>query len=177
MSAVTTGFAMESGTVVDSDQTASGASDVRARYMAIGFSLITVLLVLSPIVQNWQPEPVDNFPLSYYPMFSTERSGLQRLTYLVGLDGQGRRVPIPYTLAGTGGMNQVRRQIDKLVNRNEAAQLCHLVSLRLGQRRTGAMSRIASVKIVTGTYDLAQYFSGNKRPVSERDRATCLVAR
>ena len=37
--------------------------------------------------------------------------------------------------------------------------------------------QVASVQVVTGSYDLAQSYAGDKRPVSERVRATCPVAR
>jgi len=120
---------------------------------------------------------MDNFPLSYFPMFSYERSGLERLSYLVGLDIQNNRIPIRYTFAGTGGMNQVRRQINAYVNRNQGDQLCQLVSRGIAERRAGSMSRILSVQVVTGRYDLSQYYSGNKRPVSERIEASCPVVR
>jgi len=120
---------------------------------------------------------MDNFPLSYFPMFSYERSGLERLSYLVGLDIQNNRIPIRYTFAGTGGMNQVRRQINAYVNRNQGDQLCQLVSRGIAERRAGSMSRILSVHVVTGRYDLSQYYSGNKRPVSEQIEASCPVVR
>lgn len=148
-----------------------------AKWLAVGFSLVMILVVLSPIVQNWRPDPADDFPLSYYPMFSYERSGIRRLSYLIGLDAQGNRVPIPYTFAGSGGMNQVRRQIDKIVSRNEAAQLCQAVGSRVAQRRSGPLAGIESVQVVTGSYDLGQYYTDNTRPLSERVRASCQVAR
>jgi hypothetical protein len=170
-------LATDRGGVTDPGQSASSECYSRAKVLALCFSLITVLVVLSPIVQNWQPAPMDDFPLSYYPMFSYERSGIQRLSYLVGIDGLGNRVPIPYTLAGTGGMNQVRRQIDKYVSRNEADQLCRLVSAGVGRRSTGPLTQVVSVQVVTGSFDLDRYYAGDKDPLSERVRATCPVAR
>ncbi len=50
---------------------AEGASRVNPEKARAGlFSLLAVLVVMSPVVQNWRPEPADNFPLSHYPMFS-----------------------------------------------------------------------------------------------------------
>jgi hypothetical protein len=170
-------LATDRSAVTNSHQSASSERYSRAKFLALGFSLITVLVVLSPIVQNWQPAPMDNFPLSYYPMFSYERSGIQRLSYLVGIDGRGNRVPIPYTLAGTGGMKQVRRQIEKYVNRNEADQLCRIVSAGVGRRGTGPLTQVASVQVMTGSFDLDRYYAGDKNPLSEQVRATCPVAR
>jgi hypothetical protein len=120
VSALATDLAADSGVVADINRPTSRERYSRAKCLVLGFSLVTVLVILAPIVQNRQPEPMDNFPLSYYPMFSAERSGPEQLTYLVGIDDRGNRLPIPYTLAGTGGMNQVRRQINKYVSRNQS---------------------------------------------------------
>jgi hypothetical protein len=164
-------------TVPEPHWSSSSEGYSKAKCLALAFSLIIVLVVLSPIAQNWQLDPRDNFPLSYYPMFSYERSGPEELSYLVGMDLRGNRVPIPYTLAGSGGMNQVRRQINKYVSRNEADHLCQLVGKNLAQRRSEALSRIAWVQVVTGQYELGQYYSGDKAPLSERVRAYCPVVR
>jgi hypothetical protein len=141
------------------------------------FSLLVVLVVLSPIVQNWLPRAADNFPLSYYPMFSYERPVEERLNYLVGLDASGTRIGIPYTRAGSGGMNQVRRQINTRVSRNQSAQLCESVSQRIARSRSAYYTRIQTVQVVTGDYNLDEFFTASKLPRSEQVRASCTVKR
>jgi hypothetical protein len=148
-----------------------------AKRRAAIFSVLVVLVVLSPILQNWHPEATDNFPLSYYPMFSYERPELERLNYLVGLDSDGRRFGIPYTQAGSGGMNQVRRQINTRVSRNQSDVLCRSVSQRIARSRLAYYAGIQTVQVVTGDYDLNEFFTSSRSPRSEQVRASCPVQR
>ena len=57
--------------------------------LAAVFSIVMLAVVASPIVENWKTPAHDDFPLSYYRMFSEERADLQRITYLVGIDTSG----------------------------------------------------------------------------------------
>ncbi len=82
---------------------------------AAAFSAAVLGAVLLPIRQNWREHKRDSFPLSYYPMFSTQRKERVDLLYVVGLTAAGERRLIPYSYAGTGGLNQVRRQLGRLV--------------------------------------------------------------
>ncbi len=95
----------------------------------------------------------------------------------MGVDARGNRSLIPYTLAWPGVMNQVRRQINSFVRAGRAAELWYLVSARVAQRQTGALSRIQSVQILTGTFDLHEFFTASKDPQTELVRETCQVAR
>jgi hypothetical protein len=156
--------------------TQSGSATFAMKRAAI-FSLLVVLVVLSPILQNWHPEATDNFPLSYYPMFSYERPDVERLNYLVGLDADGRRFGIPYTQAGSGGMNQVRRQINTRVSRGQSDQLCRSVSQRIAGSRSAYYARIETVQVVAGEYDLDEFFTASRLPRSEQVRASCPVQR
>ena len=139
-------------------------------------SLVFLTAVLLPITQNWTVEPRDDFPLSYYPMFSFEKGDRQRVTYLVAYDGAGSRFLLPYWYAGTGGMNQVRRQINKQVDRGQSSRLCRSVASRVA--RSGDLpGDLGTVEIVTGTFFMTQFFAGNRVPVSEIVRAQCSVQR
>ena len=149
----------------------------RAKWIAAGFSILLVMTVLSPIVENWRRRPADGFPLSYYPMFTADRTGQTSVTYLMGLDGLGNRFPIRYTFAGTGGLNQVHSQMKKTVRQGGAAELCRSVGSNVARRRTGPMAEVVSVEVVTGTYRVTDYFSGDETPVSEQIHARCNVRR
>ena len=142
-------------------------------------SLLSVVLlgaVLFPIVENWQETPRDDFPLSYYPMFSFEKSDRQRVNYLVAYDTAKNRFLLPYWYAGLGGLNQVRRQMTKLIDRGQAPRLCRNVASRVA--RSGALpSDLSTVEIVTGTFQMTQFFAGNRTPVAESVRAQCPVPR
>ena len=142
------------------------------------FSLLLVALVFSPIVENWRSKPTDGFPLSHFPMFTSKRDETASITHLVGLDADGNRYVIPHRFAGTGGMNQVRKQISKSARDEEAApKLCQAVAEKVAQRRGARYSKIDKVMVVTGEYNLNEYFAGAKNPVKEKIRVTCDVPR
>ncbi len=141
------------------------------RALARLFSLMMVCAVLAPIRNNWGRRQVDSFPFSYYPMFSAKRRSTVKVTHLVGEDNHDNRVRIPYSCAGSGGLNQVRRQIHRVVRRGHAEELCLRVKDEvIGRKRFG---QVATVQVVTGTYHLDDYFSGrNKQPLKEKLHAS-----
>lgn len=144
--------------------------------LAAVFSIVMLAVVASPIVENWKTPAHDDFPLSYYRMFSEERADLQRITYLVGIDTQGSRFLIPYRYAGAGGMNQVRRQMNKLVAEGDARRLCQTVASRVARARS-RLPDLRTVEVTTGAYRLSEYFTGRQAPVTENVNARCSVAR
>jgi len=89
--------------------------------------------VITPVRQNWRPVPRDGFPLSYYPMFSARRRRTGTVTHLVGVDADGRSRVLHYRHAGTGGLNQVRRQIRRSVTEDRADALA--------ERAAGSVAR------------------------------------
>jgi hypothetical protein len=145
--------------------------------LAIVLSLLMIGATVSPIVENWREKPQDNFPLSYYPMFTKKRSEKQRITHIVGLNPQSERHMISYKYAGTGGLNQVRKQIAETVRNGHAAHLCQAVASRIADAKGTRWQEVMTIRIVTGSYRLADYFSGNKMPASEAIHATCAVER
>jgi predicted DCC family thiol-disulfide oxidoreductase YuxK len=149
---------------------------LREKGFASVFSLLLSGATLAPIAQNWRPEPKDGFPFSYYPMFSQKRGDLYRVNYIVGLDTQGNRHLISHKLAGEGGFNQTRRQINRYVRQGTAEELCRSVAARVGRRNKPPYTEIVTVNIVRGAYRFDDYFAGNKAPVSERVRASCPAA-
>ncbi len=135
-----------------------------------------VAAVFSPVAENWRDHASDDFPLSYYPMFSTQRGDFYRQTYLVGMDAENNRILIPYRFAGSGGFNQVRHQINKMVNDGYVADLCRSVASRLSRRTSVPFNSVVRIQVVTGTYRLADYFGLRKdRPEVERIRVECAV--
>ena len=148
-----------------------------SKWYAGGVSILTIGAVLWPVVRNWRESPEDDFPLSHYPMFSAKRPEKVRVTHLVGVDGDGRRYLVPYKYAGGGGMNQVRRQINRLVREGKADALCQTVAARISLEEEGRFTEVVNVQVITGKYRLSDYFSGNKEPLSEDIRASCPVRR
>jgi hypothetical protein len=149
----------------------------RGKGFAGALSLAMVGAVLWPVLENWKEEPKDGFPLSYYPMFSLKRPKKADFTYLVGLDADGGRHLLPHRYAGTGGLNQVRRQINRLAREGKAEGLCQRVAERLAGEKDGPFASMVTVQVVTGRYRLAQYFDGKKEPTRERVHASRPVER
>lgn len=150
---------------------------VLGKGFAGGLSVLTIGAVLWPIVQNWREKPRDGFPLSYYPMFSAKRARTASVTYLVGLDARGGRRLLPYDYAGTGDLNQVRRQINRIVREGRADKLCQIVAGKVALEGEGEFADVVTVQVVTGKYRLADYFAGKRDPVSERVHASWPVER
>jgi len=124
--------------------------------------------VFWPIQQNWRAVPKDSFPLSYYPMFSQKRELIESFYYLVGRDAQGARYYIPRRWIGTGGQNQVRKQMRGIIENGRVPELARSVARRLAGQNEKPWSQIQSVSVVSGQYVMNDFFHGKKEPVSEK---------
>lgn len=127
------------------------------------FSVLLLFALFWPIRENWQKKPKDRFPLSYFPMFSQKRDSTYEVNYFVGHDSCGQRVLIPYQRVGTGGFNQVRRQINKNVKRGKGEALTQKVAKNLSKKKQPPFDALVSVSLVSGTYHLEDYFLFNKK--------------
>jgi len=83
---------------------------------------------------------------------------------------------VPYTFAGSGGLNEVRRQIRARIQERKAKQLCRKVARRLGRSSRPDMAGIERVQVVMATHNLDAYFHGDKRAVKEKVYAACPVS-
>lgn len=159
-------------------QVYDGASHIHPRKALVGaFGFLLMAATLAPVAQNWLPNPQDSFPFSYYPMFNRKRRSTYTGSYIVGLDAQGKRYTIPYTLIGTGGHNQTRRQIDALVREKRADLLCRITAGNVASDAEKPYSQIITLRVLRGEFRIADYFNGNKAPFRERVRASCQVPR
>ncbi len=149
----------------------------RGKRRAALASLAMIGAALWPIQENWRKDPHDSFPLSYYPMFSAKRRAIETFNYLVGHDAKGKRYLIRHSFAGHGGLNSVRRQINRMVREDRANDVAHMVATNLATRDQGKWSKIVSVAVVTGRYKVDDWFHGRKEPVSEKIMASCKVER
>ena len=155
----------------------SRGSNVRAKATAGIFGVAMIVATLSPVVENWRAEPKDNFPLSYYPMFSAKRGEAYTVHYLVGLDAADQRHVISHKMAGKGGFNSTRRQINKMVRESKSKELCRTVAAKVATSKDPALAAVTTVQVVTGSYRFDDYFHGNKAAINERVRATFKVDR
>jgi hypothetical protein len=150
------------------DQTDEAPSFNRGKRIAALMSLVMIGAILWPIRQNWRESPTDDFPLSYYPMFSTKREAIEDFYYLLGRDAAGKRYYVPYYWIGSGGGNQVRRQIRKIMSEGHAPELAQTVAKRLARRNDSPWAQVVSVSVVRGKFSVDDFFHGKKAPVSEK---------
>lgn len=71
----------------------------------------------------------DSFPVSTYPMFSADRSGKVTVPHVLGLTATGQRRPLHYRHYGTGGLNQVRKQIARAIRQGAADDVAGVASI------------------------------------------------
>lgn len=160
-------------TAVTTRTTRTGSQHEKAlTYLAAG---ALVAAVLAPLRQNRRPDPRDGFPLSYYPMFSARRKRTGTVVHLEAVDTGGRHRPLDYHCAGTGGFNQVRRQIARTVRDGRAQDLADQVAARL-TTRPGA-DDLREVRVVSSRFAYADFFAGRREPEHQRVHATAAVPR
>ena len=152
-------------------------SQERGRAIAAIVSLLVITVVYWPIHHNWSDHPVDDFPLSYYPMFTSQRGSTTTLYHAVGRTQDGDTVNLPGKLAGAGGMNAVRRQMRKLCRDGRADQLAAQVSERLADSRLVNHNKIIAVDVVKSRYALESCIAESADPVSQEVLATHPIQR
>ena len=157
---------------------ANNNSEKRGKIAAAVVSVLLILLVLSPVKENWSDKPQDSFPLSYYPMFTKKRGETMKIIHPVGVDSGGNQVLLHYKFAASGGMNQVRRQIRKTVRTGDSTELCETVASKVARKKRSPYSSLEKVQLVTSEYHISDYFTEvNQDPISRKVHNTCKVER
>lgn len=138
-----------------------------------------VAVVGSPVRQNLRPlrERADDFPLSYYPMFSAKRGRTGVVHHLVGIDEDGGEHILPHTLLGAGGLNQVRRQIAARVRQGRADLVAEAAGRALAEAEQARYRRIVRVQVVTSKHRYDDYFNGHTTPLSRTVHAEVTLDR
>jgi hypothetical protein len=123
----------------------------RARVAALGILVLGAMLC--PLRQHLRPpgERVDGFPLSYYPMFSKARGRTAGVVYVAAIDADGIRHHLPHEVLGSGGFNQVRHQLNRLVRQDRARDYAARLAVRLAERPGPELVR---VEVIRGRFDL-----------------------
>ncbi len=149
---------------------------ITTRPSALIVSLALIVLVLSPIAENFKDSPEDGFPLSYYPMFATKREDDLAVTHIVGIAADGSRRVIPYYYAAPGGFNSARKRINRIRRDGASDLLCEHVARTLAEEPHD-LTEVRKVLIVTGTNENERFFQGAATPSHEKVHAACPVSR
>ncbi len=150
------------------------------RIYAIAVSILLCGAVLAPIRQGFLPEPQDDFPLSWYPMFARPRPAQERPIYVVAADADGARHKVPQTFWTSGGFNQGATQLIRSAAAGDSllAPLCGRIAARIAQRagRDPELAAAVEVRVLKGRYDRARWFrDGDHAPIQEVTLTRCRV--
>ncbi|MCA8958679.1 MAG: hypothetical protein KDC87_21560 [Planctomycetes bacterium] len=132
------------------------------------FSVLLLVTVLSPVVQNFRAHPIDGFPLSYYPMFSKHRHGRTSLVHAVGRRADGTSIDLDCRFASTGGMNQARHKMNRMVKGGRSSVLAKTVARRVRRQGVAERERLVSIQIVRDTFVFDRFFAGDRTPEKRR---------
>ncbi|GAA1132804.1 hypothetical protein [Citricoccus alkalitolerans] len=150
--------------------------------LTVGVTFAAVLL--SPVRHYFNgrdKNEEDSFPLSTYPMFSEDRKDRTRVPHVAGFTADGGRVVPHYSHFGAGGLNQVRKQVTRMVRQGRAVEVAqrYADALAVQQRRTAGLGMspaaqrrrkeagIVRVEVVRSRYFFDTYFAGNTTPQVE----------
>ena len=147
------------------------------KFIIASICIICLLIVASPITENWKDDPKDDFPLSYYPMFTHIWGGSTFVTYFIGVDKNKNYYSIPhiYVIPGSS-FNTVRKQIIKIVRNGQAKQLCNFAARELRKVTVEPYSKTIALGVITSRINIEEFM--NKRfkfPKEYKIHAQCLV--
>lgn len=128
-----------------------------------------------PALENLKEKPKDSFPLSYYPMFTTFRPPEYAVSHPAAADINNKIYNLPFTIAGSGGFNQTRRQISRSVRDGNAQLLSDSIAARIPLMNLQTDAPLRSVAIITSVFNLEAYYQGDKKPLKRIVRSVSKV--
>ncbi len=131
-------------------------------------------LTLAPVAQNWARDPRDDFPFSYYPMFSRPLGATYEVTHVVGIDHDGDEHAVPFGYLGHGGFNQVRIHVSRAA-RDDARRLCKRVAAAVSADPSAALRDVKTIVVRSGRYLLRAFYQGRIEPRFAHEHARCSV--
>lgn len=142
-------------------------------------ALISVALcavVISPIRQGFAEKPVDDFPLSWFPMFARPRPEVESPVYAVAIEASGARHKLTQSWWTSGGFNQGATQMIRAAADGQAAldEMCARIAKKVRRRALTEHAQVEEVHIYKGSYSREAYFrDGDRAPIRERRLARC----
>jgi hypothetical protein len=138
-------------------------------------TIAVAAVIVSPALAR---EPRDGFPLSNYPMFSTNKDVTTTVDQAVGIAKDGGATPLPPSALGTDEVLQARSTLARAVRGGKAAtaQLCTTIASRIAS--DDAHAGVDRVEIRTVSFDSLEWFvNGVRTPTKQRPHASCPVTR
>ena len=141
------------------------------RLAAVVFSVALAAAVISPLFRS---PPRDSYPLSNYPMFSARLDEVNDVPTVVGRTEAGeRKLLSPLAISGSDEVMQALTDVRNAVARGAAAAAA--LCAEVAERVRG--DDLATLEVVTETYNTVDYFRGAKTPLEVQLHAECEVSR
>jgi hypothetical protein len=134
-----------------------------ARIARAWVAVVVVVLGVVPLALNR-----DSYPLSTYPMFSSNRTTREPVDTAVLITADGTESTLnPEAIAGTDEPIIATVVVGNAIANGTADTLCSDIARRLDAGATGR------VEIITVVYDALDWFAGRRDPVERHVHATC----
>lgn len=132
---------------------------------------VAVLAALWPLTRSLRH---DSFPLSNYPMFTSNQPEVTSFVRAVGVRADGTEDVLPPMLAGgTVEVIHANRTLNRALRDGRGDEMCAEIADRVERDRP----EIVTVLIVTETYDVVEALRAHEPvPVDRTVRAECPVA-
>jgi len=130
-------------------------------------TMVVGLAVLAPAVL---PGASDGFPISTYPMFTSERGRVMGIDTVVLVDGARRERLSPEEIGGTDEIVHAAVTVTDAIQDGPAAleRLCHEVA--------GRVRRAGTVEIVTETHDTIALLQDDAVPLAVLVHERCAAS-
>lgn len=150
----------------------SSADNDGSRALHYALLAAVAFITVSPALSR---APKDDFPLSHYPMFSTNKDPKTAVSQAVAVQGDQVTVLGPRYL-GTDEVLQARATLARAVRGGgaSASALCNEVAARVA--KSADLEGATHVEIRTVTHDSLTYFEGDTKPASMTSHARCAVS-
>lgn len=131
--------------------------------------VVAAAIVLSPLLRS--PDS-DSYPLSTYPMFSSDRGREAAIATAVGIDPDGVVSRLgPEAISGTDEVILAAATVGAAVRDDQAESLCEEIARRLSG------SSYLTVVVRTEVIDVVDHLAHDAAPLEVHEHATCDVAR
>lgn len=149
---------------------ADGSSPARPWRWPAAVAIVALVAVLWPLARS---ERHDSFPLSNYPMFTSDLPEVTSFARALGVDGDGVEDVLPPILAGgTVEVIHANRTLNRALREGRGDDMCS----EIADRVRGDRPDVVAVRIVVERYDVVEGLRADElRPVDRTVRAECPV--
>lgn len=149
----------------------AGQGAGRAWRWPVVVAVVAVLAALWPLTRSLRH---DSFPLSNYPMFTSDQPEVTSFVRAIGVAADGTEDVLPPQLSGgTVEVIHANRTLNRALREGRGDEMCAEIAARVA----GDRPDVVRVLIVTETYDVVDALrADDPAPAARVTRAECPVA-